>query len=167
VVSVRAAWSRWNLLIHEMAKFGIVGAVCYVIDFAVSNLCHVLLGMGPLSAKTVSTVVAATCAYLGNRHWSFTHRARTGVRREYTLFIVLNAIGLFIALACLGIARYVLGLKGVLAFNIAGNIIGTGLGTIFRFWAYKRWVFLHPDHPKAMDHASATTQERVLETAAR
>lgn len=150
-------------MIHELAKFGIVGAVCYAIDFAVSNLCHVLLGMGPLSAKTVSTVIAATCAYIGNRHWSFTHRARTGLRREYSLFVVLNAIGLLIALACLGFARYVLGLQGVLAFNIAGNIIGTGLGTVFRFWAYKRWVFLRPDHPKALD--CTDSRVRTLEPA--
>jgi putative flippase GtrA len=148
-----------------MAKFGIVGAVCYAIDIAVSNLCHVTLGMGPLSAKTVSTVVAATCSYVGNRHWSFTHRARTGLRREYTLFVILNTVGLFIALACLGFARYVLGLKGVLAFNIAGNVVGTGLGTVFRFWAYKRWVFLHPGHPKAADYTTADL--RVPEPAGR
>jgi hypothetical protein len=79
--------------------------------------------------------------------------------------VVLNAIGLLIALGCLGFARYVLGLDGVLAFNIAGNVIGTGLGTVFRFWAYKRWVFLHPDHPKAVDYAG--TQPRVPEPVGR
>ncbi len=150
--------SRWQLLVHEMAKFGIVGGFCYFVDVLVSNLCHGVLGMGWLSAKTVSTIVAATCAYIGNRHWSFTHRARTGLRREYTLFVVLNGIGLGIALGCLGIARYVLKLDSVLAFNLAGNVVGTGLGTIFRFWAYKRWVFLHPDDPKAVLYATADAQ---------
>ena len=29
----------------------------------------------------------------------------------------------------------------LLADNIAGNIIGTGLGTLFRFWSYRKWVF--------------------------
>jgi putative flippase GtrA len=133
-----------------MAKFGVVGAVCYVIDFLVSNLCHSALGLDPLGAKTISTVIAATCAYVGNRHWSFNHRARTGIRREYTLFVILNAVGLLIALACLGFARYVLDLRSVLWFNIFGNVIGTGLGTVFRFWAYKRWVFLHPEHPSVV-----------------
>lgn len=163
-MNISAARARWNVLIHEMAKFGIVGGVCYGIDVAVSNLCHLQLDMGPISAKVVSTIVAATCAYLGNRHWSFNHRARTGLRREYSLFIVLNAIGLGITLACLGFAYYVLGLKSALAFNLAGNVVGTGLGTVFRFWAYKRYVFLHPDHPKAVDYA---TQQPVPEPAGR
>ena len=36
-----------------------------------------------------------------------------------------------------------MGLRGPLAYN-AASFIGTGLGTIFRFWAYRKWVFLAP-----------------------
>ena len=31
------------------------------------------------------------------------------------------------------------------------NIVTIGLGTIFRFWAYKRFVFLHPDRVHVHD----------------
>lgn len=158
VVKHRARPSRLALLIRELGKFGVVGALAYVVDVLVSNLCHSQFHMEQLTAKTISTIVAATIAYVGNRKWSFTHRARTGVRREYTLFIVLNAIGLGIALASLGFGKYVLGLHGAIAFNLFGNVIGTGLGTVFRFWAYKRWVFLHPDHPRAV--AGPTARQR-------
>ncbi|MGF7234262.1 MAG: GtrA family protein [Frankia sp.] len=143
---------------HEVAKFGTVGGLCYIIDVVVFNVCHGVLHTGPLTAKTISTVVAGSCAYVGNRHWSFTHRARTGVRREYSLFIVLNGIGLGIALACLGFSKYVLGMDSTLAVNISGNVIGTGLATIFRFWAYKRFVFLHHDHPKVVGAVAAAAE---------
>jgi putative flippase GtrA len=166
-VKHRARPSRLALLIRELSKFGAVGAVAYVVDVLVSNLCHSQLHMEQLTAKTISTIVAATIAYIGNRLWSFTHRARTGVRREYTLFIVLNAIGLGIALACLGFGKYVLGLQGALAFNLFGNVLGTGLGTVFRFWAYKRWVFLHPDHPRAVSGPANGRAARVPEPAGR
>jgi putative flippase GtrA len=146
---IRAAYSRWQQLVHEVAKFGVVGAVAYVVDVGIFNALSVE-GLGPLSAKTISTVVAATVAYFGNRHWSFTHRARTGLRREYTIFIVISAVGLAIALACLGFGYYVLGEHSHLAKNFWGNVVGTGFGTIFRFWAYKRFVFLDPEHPKAI-----------------
>jgi putative flippase GtrA len=161
---LRTAYLRWQVLVHEVAKFGIVGAICYFIDVGLYNVFHAAFGWGPLTSKALSTIIAATCAYLGNRHWSFYHRARTGVRREYTLFIVLNAIGLLIALACLGFAYYVLGLTSLFAQNIAGNVIGTGLGTMFRFWAYKRYVFLHPDHPKARQ-VPAVSEEVALQEA--
>jgi putative flippase GtrA len=164
-VKHRARPSRIQTLVREMSKFGVVGAVAYAIDVLVSNVCHSHFHMDQLTAKTISTIVAATVAYIGNRKWSFTHRARSGVRREYTLFIVLNAFGLGIALGCLGFALYVLHLKGALAFNVFGNVLGTGLGTVFRFWAYKRWVFLHPDHPRAVISPEAEPVPRVPEPA--
>lgn len=158
---IRAAYRRWQVLVHELAKFGIVGALCYLIDFGLYNVCHVGLGLGPITSKIISTVVAATCAYLGNRHWSFRHRARSGVRREYTLFVVLNTIGLLIALACLGFGYYVLDQRSALASNIWGNLVGTGLGTVFRFWAYKKWVFLHPQDPKVLNGTVPVVTERL------
>jgi putative flippase GtrA len=163
VEMIRSVYSRWQTLVHELAKFGIVGLICYVIDAGLYNIGHVAFGLGPLTSKVISTTVAATCAYFGNRHWSFRHRARSGVRREYTLFIVLNAIGLGIALACLGFGFYVLDQRSALASNVWGNVIGTGLGTVFRFWAYKKWVFLHPEDPKARENLTPVVTERLPE----
>jgi putative flippase GtrA len=149
VTFVRQFYARWQTLVHEVAKFGVVGGVCYVIDFGLFNVFHFGWGWGPITSKTLSTVIAATINYFANRHWAFQHRARSGTRRELTLFILLNFIGLFIALACLAFGHYVLKETSPLATNIWGNVIGTGLATFFRFWAYKKYVFLSPDHPKA------------------
>ena len=54
---------------------------------------------------------------------------------------MLNAIGLAITLLPLAVSRYVLDLDSALADNISANVIGIGLGTLFRFWSYRRWVF--------------------------
>ncbi len=161
----RARPSRIQTLVRELSKFGVVGALAYAIDFVVSNVCHVQFHMDSLLAKTISTVVAATVSYIGNRKWSFSHRASSGVRREYTLFFLLNAIGLGITLIPLGFAQYILHLKGALAFNLFGNVIGTGLATVFRFWSYKKFVFLHPDHPRAVASPVAEQPARVPEPA--
>lgn len=139
-----ALWYQLHLLIRESVKFATVGSAGFVIDIVVFNA--LLYGGGPLhdrplTAKTVSVLAATVVTYTGNRHWTFRHRARTGVAREYPLFFLLNGIGLGIALACLATSRYVLGFSGPLADNIAANVIGLGLGTLFRFWSYRRWVF--------------------------
>jgi len=59
---------------------------------------------------------------------------------------VLNAVGLLIAELVIAFTTYGLGLHDQVAFNIA-SVIGTALGTIFRYGAYKRWVFLKPVTP--------------------
>jgi putative flippase GtrA len=128
----------------EFAKFGVVGAVCTVIDIGLFNAFHFGLGIDPLLAKTLSLLVAVTVSYLANRHWSFRHRSYTGYRREYVLFFVINAVGLAFSLACLAVTKYGLDLTGPLALNIAGNVVGMGGGILFRFWAYRRWVFPAP-----------------------
>ena len=131
---------------NELGKFGVIGLVAYVIDLLVFNLLRFAGGEGPLydkplTAKVVSVLAATTFAYFGNRHWTFNKRSRTTFKREYTLFIGINAVGMVIALTCLWISHYVLGFQSALADNISANGVGLVLGTMFRFWAYHNWVF--------------------------
>jgi putative flippase GtrA len=140
-------------LVHEVTKFGLVGLLGLIVDLPIYNWLVFnnplvfgdagdgMLNHKPVTAKFISVTAATIATYLGNRHWTWRHRERTGLHREYLLFFVLNGIGLFIASACLAFSRYVLDLHNPLADNIAANVIGLGLGTLFRFWSYRKWVF--------------------------
>lgn len=135
---------RFRALFHELAKFGTVGFLSLLVDLAVFNAVLHAMPDKPLTAKVLSTVVSATNAFVLNRIWSFKHRERTTIRREYSLFVVLNAVGLGIALLCLSISHYVLGFESRLADNIAANGVGLVLGTTFRFWSYRKFVWAAP-----------------------
>jgi len=139
-VEIRGIYDR---LKNEVAKFGTIGLVAYIIDVGIFNLLlHNSLSDKPLTAKTISAIVATTFAYFGNRFWTFSDRARTSYRREYLLFFVLNAVGMGIQLTCLATSHYLLGFTSPLADNVSGNGFGLVLGTLFRFWSYRKWVFL-------------------------
>ena len=101
-------YRRFRHLVHELGKFGTVGAVAFIVD---TGLLAVLLQLKveSLLAKTAATVVAATVAFLGNRFWTWRHRQRSGLTREYVLYFTFNGIGLGIFLAVLGISHYGLG----------------------------------------------------------
>ena len=143
---------RSRSVLSEFAKFGLVGFLSLLVDLAVFNGVLLVLPHKPLTAKVISTVVSATNAFLLNRHWSFSSRSRRGVRREAVLFALCNAGGLLIALVCLALSHYVLGLDDRVADNIAANGVGLVLGTAFRFWSYRRWVWAaHPDEPAYED----------------
>ncbi len=133
-------------VIGELARFGTVGIVAYAMDVGLFNiLVHAgspgVLYDKPLTAKVIATVCATLFAYGANRHWTWRDRDRRGFWREFSLFFALNMVGLAITLIPLAISRYALDLTSALADNIAANIIGVALGTTFRFWAYRRWVF--------------------------
>lgn len=134
----------WRILLKEVAAFGVVGAVCFVIEIGLFNLLlhqHI----GPMTSKAISAGIATAFAYIGNRHWSFSHRARTGLGRETSFFFGINLVALVAGELIIALFAYPLGYKDDHWVLTAANVLGIGLGTLFRFWAYKRFVFLHPD----------------------
>ena len=141
----------WRLLLKELSAFGVVGAVCLVIDLGLFQLLYAHAGIGAVTSKLVTTLISMTLAYLGHRFWSFSHRARTGVRREYTIFFMVNGVTLLLGLVMVAAVRYPLGQDGALALQIT-NLVSIGLGTIIRFLAYRRWVFVAADAPAAIAH---------------
>lgn len=138
-----------RLLIAQLARFGVVGLLGFVIDVGVFNLLRATvlepsaIHEGPFIAKVISTCLAIAVNYVGNRYWTFGATKREQVMREGVEFVVVSLGGMLITLACFWISHYALGFTSVLADNIAGNVIGLGLGTIFRFAFYRYWVF-HP-----------------------
>jgi putative flippase GtrA len=160
---------RFGHLVQELGKFGTVGFVAFLVDLALFNLFTGAGGMEVLLAKTLSTVIAATIAFVGNRFWTWRHRERSGLRREYLLYFFFNAVGLGIGLACLGISHYGLGaiwpdvFQTQLADNLAAQIVGTAFGTLFRFWSYRRFVFVAPAAPPAPSPAPPAVATPVTE----
>lgn len=144
---VRKIYNQLQGVIHEFAKFGAVGLSALVVDIGLFNI---LLYAGPLegkplTAKAISVAVATTFAYLGNRFWTFKHRGGSGPTRELLLFFGLNGVAMLIAMGCLWFSHYALGFTSPLADNISANVIGLGLGTLFRFWSYRKFVFPEVD----------------------
>src|SRR5487761_46276 len=131
-------------LIAELAKFGVVGGIGAVIDLGGAAYLHGKAGFGPLSAKAIALAVATVVSYLGNRYWTFRDRGGHTLLREWVVFFVLNVIGLVIAEVAIGFTYYVLGYHGPVAYNLA-SFAGTGLGTVFRYFTYKKWVFIAPE----------------------
>lgn len=138
--SARRLYERFRQLIHEGAKFGVVGFIGFIISDGGTNLLRSTFAMGWLTANVIATLVAMVFTYAANRYWTFQHRERTTVGREGFLFFILNGVGLAIQLACLGFTVHVLGETGKVPANV-GLAIGIVLGTVFRFWSYRKWVW--------------------------
>lgn len=149
-------YGRFRHLIHEGAKFGVVGGIGFVVTDGGTNLLQPPLD-GWLKANAIATVTATLVTYLGNRYWTFRHRERGGMGRETVMYFVLNGIGLGIQLACIGFANYALGLTDKLTSNIA-LFLGICLGTLFRFWSYRKWVWLAPAAAPAPGPAEVAPQ---------
>jgi len=54
---VRGLYERFRLLIHEGAKFGIIGGIGVIVYNLVNGWLHFTLHLGPLTSATVAVVV--------------------------------------------------------------------------------------------------------------
>ena len=152
--------ARLRAIAPEAMRFGAVGLGNTVLYFVIFNI---TMGIGAVKATVIATVVTTTLSYLANRHWTYRHRPKTALRREYTLFFAFNLAGMLIQSGIVGIGKYGLGLSentDRLAFNIA-TCVGIGLATLFRFWAYRTLVFV----AQTPEPAVARTPEPATATA--
>jgi putative flippase GtrA len=135
---IRDTYIRFEVLIHEIGKFGIVGICSTIITFAIQNA---LYGhVGPTTAIVAANAIATIFAYIGNRYWAFKHRKTANMGRETVLFIVFNVAGTLIQTAFVDFNHYVLGNHDRLSFNIA-TVVGIIFATLFRLFCYRKFVF--------------------------
>ena len=139
---------RFGRLIHEVAKFGVVGAAGFVVNIAGFDLIYYDVRIGSLrpgsfTAYTVSFLAASVVTYLGNRFWTFRHRDGRGTARDSMVFLMLNVVGMGIQYVPLGVTDHLLGRTDWLSSHLA-LVAGVGVATLFRFWSYRRWGWHTP-----------------------
>ncbi|MFL6114670.1 MAG: GtrA family protein [Catenulispora sp.] len=183
---VRSLYNRFEHLVHELSKFGVVGAVALVVNMAVLNAMLLAVKDKQIYATVVSTIVATCVAYVGNRYWTYKDRDKIDRRREMLFFFLINGVAAVIEVMFVFIAKYGLGQDGTLAVNIAKYAFGMPVGMLFRLYCYRTFVFpegvaveeaeapasahtpLYPvGHPLHVPHVHGHRQQPVPETASR
>jgi putative flippase GtrA len=137
---------RLRTLGPEVVKFGIIGGLNVVVNWVSFNLLLILpiFANGQLKAKVIATGVAIVSSYFMNRHWTYKDRDKSAAHREFVLFLGFNLVGMLIELAVMAATKYIFGLTSWLAIN-AAFVVGLAIGTTFRFFTYRNWVFTHSE----------------------
>lgn len=138
------SWPLARLVTPEVQTFLAVGGTGYVVDVAAFNALRsapVIAALDPSVARVLAVAAAMVVTYIGNSLFTWRHDGAKDRRREVALFVLFNVIGLGISVVTLTISHDLLGLTSWLADNISANVIGLGLGTLFRFWSYRSFVF--------------------------
>ena len=137
---------------HEVAKFLVVGGVCFVVTTALNYALKLtVLPDKPVTALALATIVGTILSYVLNREWSFRTRGGRERHHEAALFFSVSAVGVVLTALPLAVSRYVLLLRvpevsrpvQEVADFVSGIVLGTLIAMCFRLWAFKRFVFPH------------------------
>ncbi|WP_018682381.1 GtrA family protein [Actinokineospora enzanensis] len=142
---------RVQLIKHrELLKFAVVGGICFVVTNAVNYALKLtVLNRNPVTALAIAVIIATIVSYILNREWSFRDRGGRERQHEAALFFLISGIGVGLNALPLYVSRYFLHLQvpnvTLLTQEIAdfgfGIILGTLVAMVFRWWAFKRYVF--------------------------
>jgi putative flippase GtrA len=139
---IRDLYSRFASIGAEGLKFCVVGGIGAILQFGVQNGLHFKMGVGPLSAETVGIAGGIVLTFFGNRYWTYADKRSHGKDffRETWQFLFWCLVGLAIQLGLQAVVTYGLNLTDGISYNIA-TAFGIGIATVFRFWAYRTFVF--------------------------
>jgi putative flippase GtrA len=129
---------------REVVTFLGVGGAGYITDVGAFNALRTLSPfsvLDPAVARSVAVLIAMCVTYVGNRFLTWRDVPQGDRRREITLFVIFNVIGFSFSIGTLWISHDLIGLTSRFADNVSSNLIGMALGTSFRFWTYRRFVF--------------------------
>ena len=166
---------------NEAAKFSAVNVVATIVAVVLFNvLVHGITGVsrpGPLNGWPVTSWFLANCvgmwiSFQGSRRYAFKHRRPSGPGSGAVRYVAVNLASFVIPMACLWVTRNVIEWDSAIADNVSANLVGAFLGMLFRFWAFRRFVFkrhvglleglqgghfsggpeLRPDEPELLEH---------------
>jgi len=140
----RSSWIVLRLalrrrIVRQFIKFGVVGFICSLIDWAVFFAIKFLTGWEiqylKQIIKGISFVVSATFSYILNRTWTF-RSADRAIAKQAGLFFVVATIGLGLN----NLIFYII--TGIVGWpDIAGLVIATIIVMFWNFTANKLLVF--------------------------
>ncbi|PXV87284.1 putative flippase GtrA [Lachnotalea glycerini] len=122
-------------LIEQIMKFGVVGFLCFFIDYFVLFAATEYLGINYLISSAISFSVSVIVNYILSIKFVFDTKKDTNKIKEFILFVVLSLIGL-------GINQIIMWftVEKMMVYYMLAKIIATAIVMVYNFITRK--VFL-------------------------
>lgn len=119
-------------LIQQFVKFGVVGVICFIVDFGLMILLTELFFVPYLLSCAISFSFSVVVNYYLSMKYVFASRDDLSKRREFIVFVFLSIIGLILTELLMWIMSGVLDLHYMLS-----KIVVTGIVMAFNFFTRK------------------------------
>lgn len=138
-------------LIAQFMKFGVVGAIAFVIDYGLMVALTEIFSINYLISATISFSASVVFNYFASMRYVFQHKEGMSRRREFIIFLVLSIIGLGINNLLMWLGTGLLGITYLIT-----KIFATAVVTVYNFVTRK--IFLDAGS------SGETDAEEILES---
>ncbi|MBR0164221.1 MAG: GNAT family N-acetyltransferase [Lachnospiraceae bacterium] len=145
-------------LLAQIAKFGLVGVFCFVVDYVIYRVCNGVFEGTGLAARIPSYyLVSAACGftvsvvvnYLLSMRFVFTRRQDMSRGREFVIFVILSIIGLAVNEICMFVGMDLIyagwaWIRGLMSYDFAKDVFfkfgATGVVMVYNFITRKLFL---------------------------
>ncbi|MBE6480137.1 MAG: GtrA family protein [Olsenella sp.] len=125
-------------LVQQILKFGVVGALAFLVDYGVLMLLNVGFGVNPVLAAGISFTVSVIFNYLASMRYVFKHRDDLSRSRELVIFVVLSLVGLAINELIIWGGTSLLGETPLMV--TVTKVFATAVVMVWNFVSRKKWL---------------------------
>lgn len=126
---------RNNKLFYQIFKFGIVGGIAFLIDYAVLFCCKEFLNLSVLISAAIAFTVSVIYNYIASIKWVFDVNKEKSAKKNFIIFIVLSIIGLIITEIIMWFGTDILSINYLIV-----KIIATAIVMVFNFVTRKMFL---------------------------
>lgn len=124
-----------NKLMMQIIKFGIVGGIATIIDFAVFYILHEVLGINTIISNICSFTISVVYNYIASIKWVFDVDENKNKKTQFILFIVFSVIGLGLNTVIVYVCTDLMNL-----YSMIGKVIATAVVMVFNFITRKKFL---------------------------
>lgn len=122
-------------LMSQIIKFGIVGFICFGIDYSIMVGLTELAGINYLISSGISFSVSVIVNYILSITIVFNAKKDANKVKEFVVFVILSLIGLLLNQVIMWVSVDVIGI-----FYMLAKIIATGIVMVYNFISRKLFI---------------------------
>lgn len=124
-----------NNLVKQIVKFGLVGGLAFIIDYAVLIICKELFSLSILLATAIGFTVSVIFNYIASIKWVFDVDKERSSTKQFILFIVFSVIGLLITELIMWVGTDICDINYLFV-----KIVATAIVMVFNFITRKKFL---------------------------
>lgn len=124
-----------NKLIKQILRFGVVGGIAFLIDYAILIICKELLGFSVLLSAAIAFTISVIVNYILSVTWVFDVNKEKSAKKNFIIFIVLSVVGLGITELIMYLGSDLLNINYLIV-----KIFATAVVMVFNFITRKMFL---------------------------
>lgn len=132
---------------EQFLKFGVVGIICFIVDFGLYNICN-FIGLPYLISGVVGFVASVILNYILSMKYVFKHNENMSKEKELFIYIVLSVIGLILNEIILYLfidklypnMSFINNLVSINIWKVLTKLFSTGVVMVYNFISRKIFI---------------------------